>query len=282
MTHLLSRMKILHVSDLHSNLSWLDWLNRAAAEYDLVCVAGDLLDANRPDTIADQMREVSAVINRISANIAICSGNHDMVHSDSHGPGALWVRDLGRTGVWTDGSFFEKSGRRFYCHPWILPVPAAQEQDIWIIHSPPEGTATSQDACGGFDHGDFDLAELCKSGRGPAIALCGHIHEPRSWHDTLGRSLILNPGVSNDPSLPAHIVVDLEQGTATRHFPGHAPEMIRLHERTAKEVMRNRSARDVDKLLEITVSNQRAEGIHMTPVEIEQARLRLRRLLNER
>lgn len=281
--HLFGPMKILHVSDLHSNLAWFNWLVCAAADYDLICLAGDLLDAGQPDTNADQMREISAILGRISTKLALCSGNHDMVHAEgeSEGHSALWVRDLARPGVWSDGDRFELLGRRFYCHPWMLPTPAASAGDLWIIHSPPQGAATSQVEGGDFDHGDFEFAEQCKSGRGPSIALCGHIHEPSAWHATLGRTLILNPGFSRDPSVPAHIVVDLVARTATRHLTGHAAETIRLSGTTARQVLQKRTVGEVNVLLATAVSNQRAEGIRMTPEEIEETRRRLMRLLYE-
>ncbi len=272
-------MKILHVSDLHSNPAWFAWLARVAAGYDLVCIAGDLLDAGQPDTIADQMRDIAAALGQISTKLAICSGNHDMVHADGDDHSALWVRALVRQGVWSDGDRFELFGRKFYCHPWIGPTPGASAGDIWIIHSPPEGTATSRNHGGDFDHGDFEFAELCKAGRGPSIALCGHTHHPISWHATIGGTLILNPGYSRDPAVPAHIVVDLVARTATRHMPGCESESIRLPVRSvAQQVLGRRTLAEIDSLLALTASNQRAEGIHLTTVEMEEARRRLRAL----
>ena len=37
-------MRVLLVSDLHYSLKQLDWVTANAAEYDLVVIAGDLLD----------------------------------------------------------------------------------------------------------------------------------------------------------------------------------------------------------------------------------------------
>ena len=275
-------MKILHVSDLHANLNWFDWLERSAASHGLVALSGDLLDAGRPDDMADQRREVSAIIRRISTKLVVCSGNHDMVPSEVEDPSALWVRDLRRPGVWSDGDRFELGGRRFYSHPWVLPLPAALAGDIWILHSPPEGTDTSQVEGRDFDHGDFEFSELCKSGWGPAIALCGHIHHPISWHARVGRTLVLNPGESPDPRIPAHIVIDLEQRIATRHMSGRAPETIRLPESSiAQQVLKRRTPDEIESLLALTVSNQRAEGIDMPPEEIEETRLRLMRRFHD-
>lgn len=276
------RMKILHTSDLHANLAWLEWIERNASNFDLVCLAGDLLDGGQPDTTADQMREIFARMGRISTPVAVCSGNHDMVHAtDCDEPSGLWVRDLRRTGVHSDGDTFTRGRWRFYCHPWVLPLPAATDGDIWIVHSPPESTATSRVEGGDFDHGDFEFAEMCKAGRGPSIAFCGHIHHPIAWHATLGRTLIFNPGHSSDPQVPAHIVIDLDGQTATRHLPGRGSETIRLSPHPTGPMIRKRTASEIESLLSLTISNQRAEGIRMTPEEIEEVRRRVMRLLHE-
>lgn len=269
-------MKILHVSDLHSSLNWFDWIRRVAVNYDLVCIAGDLLDAGRPDTMADQIKEVSAAIARISTRVAICSGNHDLVGDD---PSASWQRDLRCHEISCDGESFKAGKWSFRCVPWLSPLPAAADGDIWIVHAPPESTTTSQVEGGDFDHGDFEFSELCKSGCGPSIALCGHVHHPISWHANVGRTLVFNPGESPDPYTPAHIVIDLEQRIATRYMPGRESESIQLPASSAaQQVLKRRTPGEIESLLALTVSNQRAEGIHLTEAEIEEIRRRLRRL----
>lgn len=271
-------MKILHVSDIHGNLNWLGWVSRAAADYDLVCLAGDLLDAGRPDTVSEQIQSVSAAIRNISTTVAICSGNHDLA-GGADIPSALWMHELRLPAVWVEGNSFKIGKRQFLCHSWLSPLHAAGEDDIWIIHAPPEGTATSLTTQGDFDHGDFEFSELCKSGRGPSIALCGHVHYPISWYASVGRTLILNPGESPDLRVPAHIIIDLEQRIATRHMPGRASDSIRLAElSTAQHVLKRRTQDGIESLLALTVSNQRAEGIYLTDAEIEETRRRLRRL----
>ncbi len=271
-------MKILHVSDLHANLHWFDWIHRVAASYDLVAISGDLLDARRPDAIVDQMREISAAVARISGTVAICSGNHDFV-GRADIPSASWMHDLALPGVWVDGNSFQIGTRHFLCHSWLSPHPSADEGDIWIVHAPPEGTAVSQTEEGDVDHGDFEFRELCKADRGPSIALCGHIHQPLSWYASVGRTLVFNPGESPDPYVPAHIVLDLTQRVATRHMPGREPESIRLPGLlTAEQVLSSRTPAKIESLLALTVSNQEAEGIHMTEAEIEETRRRLRQL----
>lgn len=48
-------MRILLVSDLHYALPQLDWLVRVTPNYDLVVVAGDLLDISSPVAIDAQV-----------------------------------------------------------------------------------------------------------------------------------------------------------------------------------------------------------------------------------
>ena len=73
-------MRILLVSDLHYTLKQLDWVVSVAADYDLVVVAGDLLDIAsivEPDA---QIAVVLEYLARIAAKTTVvaCSGNHDL------------------------------------------------------------------------------------------------------------------------------------------------------------------------------------------------------------
>jgi len=73
-------MRILLVSDLHYTLKQLDWLVTAAADHDVVVVAGDLLDiASRVEPDA-QIAVVLEYLARMAAKttVVVCSGNHDL------------------------------------------------------------------------------------------------------------------------------------------------------------------------------------------------------------
>jgi Icc-related predicted phosphoesterase len=37
-------MRILLTADMHNNQRWFRWLEKHAQKYDLICIAGDLLD----------------------------------------------------------------------------------------------------------------------------------------------------------------------------------------------------------------------------------------------
>ena len=224
-------MRILHCSDFHANRGWFHWLAQVVPQYDLVCFSGDLLDMGSPETIRCQQAEIKKTLGAIATPFAICSGNHDMVHSDLHPEGARWVRDLKRQNLWVDGERFRLGGHNFYCQSWNEPIPAAQPGDIWIIHSPPEGCPAAVSKYAG-DVGDFEFSQLCLNGGGPRLALCGHVHSPLSWNSVLGGTQVFNPECNATDPCPAHIVVDLTAGTATRHGPG-LPEETVLLTRTA-------------------------------------------------
>jgi predicted MPP superfamily phosphohydrolase len=73
-------MRILLVSDLHYSLKQLDWVVAHAGDYDLVVVAGDVLDiASRVEPDA-QIAVVLEYLARMAAQTTFvaCSGNHDL------------------------------------------------------------------------------------------------------------------------------------------------------------------------------------------------------------
>jgi DNA repair exonuclease SbcCD nuclease subunit len=72
-------MKLLITADLHFRLHWFRWLIEQAPDFDLVCIAGDLLDMLKTETRLEQAREVTRLIRELGdiVPIAVCSGNHD-------------------------------------------------------------------------------------------------------------------------------------------------------------------------------------------------------------
>ena len=73
-------LKILIVADLHYALPQFDWLVAAAPAYDLVILAGDMLDISSP---VDPGTQIVVVLNylkqlRSLTQIVVCSGNHDL------------------------------------------------------------------------------------------------------------------------------------------------------------------------------------------------------------
>lgn len=62
-------MKILHLADLHMNSNWLGWVTEEATRFDLVVLAGDLLDAFANRSMADQANAVSEWLIRVDCPV---------------------------------------------------------------------------------------------------------------------------------------------------------------------------------------------------------------------
>ncbi len=102
-------MKILITADLHYQEHWFRWLLDRAADYDLICIAGDLLDMFSREPRIVQAREVGRWIRELVkvTRVAICSGNHDDAGrqiSADRAPVYEWLVALGKEpNIITDG-----------------------------------------------------------------------------------------------------------------------------------------------------------------------------------
>jgi predicted MPP superfamily phosphohydrolase len=72
-------MKLFLTADLHYRIHWFRWLIEEARNFDLICIAGDLLDLFRSETRMEQAREVQTLVKELAdiVPVPICSGNHD-------------------------------------------------------------------------------------------------------------------------------------------------------------------------------------------------------------
>jgi Icc-related predicted phosphoesterase len=219
-------MRILHCTDLHASDAAYCWLINQSSRYDLVCLSGDSLDLNPYRLPEGQIERVVARINQITVPVAICSGNHDNFPAyDGRLADARWMQGLKRPMLWMDGEKFEIEGHRFRIFPWMGAVPPSADQDeIWLMHAPPDLSPTSI-VRGGVDFGDFSLGELCRSSAGPRLILSGHVHDRVSWIAKIGRTWCLNPGCDPKASVPNHIAIDLSRSHAV--FYGSAESLGR-------------------------------------------------------
>jgi predicted MPP superfamily phosphohydrolase len=55
-------MRILHVTDLHADSLWFDWVANHCGRYDLLAISGDLLDAFSKVPLVEQVHAVQAII----------------------------------------------------------------------------------------------------------------------------------------------------------------------------------------------------------------------------
>lgn len=223
-------MRILHCTDFHSKKVWFDWLVDQAPHYDLVCLTGDHLDLFEIHRIDDQLRMVKAALRRITTPLALCSGNHDSFN----GPPApisllraVWLNDLRRPGLWSDGDAFMLDGLRLRCIGWDALLPTSVAEEIWLFHAPP---ASSLVASGSDESeaGDEILDQLCLAGEGPQIVLSGHQHNPRRWACRVGSTWCLNPGHNSHATVPNHIVIDTRAKTASLRIDNQTRATVAL------------------------------------------------------
>ena len=226
-------MRILVVSDLHYRLPHYDWLVAAAAQVDVVAIAGDLADVVSPVPHEVQTVVLSELPRRLAARTAVvvASGNHDL-----DGPGA--PRRAGRrlaAPLRAPPAAPRRLQRRHRRHPLHrLPLvgrpghprrgrrpagAAAVDRParwVWIYHAPPAGTPLCNDGRRTFP--DQELADWIAEHR-PEIVLCGHIHQAPwatggSWHARLGDTWVFNAG-KQIGTVPPHITIDTDAGTAS-------------------------------------------------------------------
>ncbi|MCA1783492.1 MAG: metallophosphoesterase [Dermatophilaceae bacterium] len=225
-------MRILSVSDLHYRLPHYDWLVGAAADVDVVVLAGDLANVVSPVPLDVQSVVLTAYLKKLSehALVLASSGNHDL-----DGPGAQgeqvagWLHQVHDDRIVVDRTTKDVHGVRFTVCPWWdgpltrddvgaqLAAAAADRPDlwVWVYHSPPAGTVLASD--GRREFPDHDLAAWIEEHQ-PDIVICGHIHQAPwvkggSWHARLGRTQVFNAGKQIGP-VPPHITFDTEARTA--------------------------------------------------------------------
>jgi Icc-related predicted phosphoesterase len=251
-------MKILHLSDLHFNQTWLDWATHKATNYDLVCVSGDLLDMFSRKGHFWGVITVKKWTERFPTNLALCSGNHDGSSPDRIPDTGLlpmlqaedrreaekllllerWMDALERPGLITDNRtrLVETASGPVVVTTlpynfWGQAPPKGLLKDggqlrkecnaPWIVlhHEPP-----SSELVGGF-FGNRGLSERIVS-YSPDFVLSGHIHlQPYrgDFAERLGRTWCFNPGAPDEigtaaAAEPNHIVIDTVESTATWHF----------------------------------------------------------------
>jgi Icc-related predicted phosphoesterase len=237
-------MKVLVVSDLHYALKQFDWVLRVAQEFDVVIIAGDLLDMSAHVDGRAQIVVVLKYLQRLSAmtKLVVCSGNHDLDARDADGERtAKWLGQLRKLNISSDGDSFVGGDMLFSICPWWdgqlarSRIAEQFERDAarrtgkwaWVYHAPPTGSATSWD--GRRAYGDEALAKWIGE-YAPDFVFSGHVHTAPfcpggSWIDRLGRTWVFNAGFQIGPA-PASLVLDtfekavLWSSTGRREYVG--------------------------------------------------------------
>ncbi|HXB02426.1 MAG TPA: metallophosphoesterase [Opitutaceae bacterium] len=222
-------MKILHLSDLHAVERFYAWVADEVrrTHYDALVVSGDLLDLladgpELPDDFTDlpfiqpQIKLVTDWAANLPADLPmfLCSGNHDKLADNHFLKEARWLLSLKRRNLFVDGDSTNLGYYNFECVGWgRVPIAATKLPKIVVSHSPPSPAPTGIDHLG-MDHGSPALSAHILLSWNDATVLCGHVHQPRRWHN-FGAIISLNPGADREAATPNHIVIDTDTRAAT-------------------------------------------------------------------
>lgn len=220
-------MRVLVAADIHYSLKQYDWLLAQAPSFDLVVLAGDLLEISSSVERRAQVIVVKTYLEQLAdkTRVAVCSGNHDLDGTDAAGEMvADWMRDLAPLGVAADHSTLRIGSTLVTICPWwdgpgtreAIAAQLAQaareprERWIWVYHAPPAESPVSWGGKRSFGDGELTrwIGEYA-----PDIVVSGHVHQSPfvsggSWADRIGPTWVFNTG-QQIGEVPAHIVFDL-------------------------------------------------------------------------
>jgi Icc-related predicted phosphoesterase len=226
-------MKCLITADLHYTLKQYDWVTRVAPEFDLVILAGDLLDIA---STVDGRAQTVVVLNYLKrlkskTRLFVCSGNHDLDSHNADGERvAKWFAKIRALGIVADGDSFEMDGVLFtICAWWDGPLTrkAVGEQLArdaekrqgkrwaWVYHAPPSNSPTAWSGQRYF--GDDALKDWIDTYK-PDFVFSGHVHpspftERGSWIDRVGDTWVFNAGHELAPE-PPHVILNIAENEA--------------------------------------------------------------------
>ncbi|MCP3988055.1 MAG: phosphohydrolase [Actinomycetia bacterium] len=225
-------MRLLLTSDLHYRLPQLDWVLEQGSAFDVVVLAGDLLDLASAVPLESQIVVLQTYVAKLAetTTVVVCSGNHDLTSRNDHGEKAAgWIEAMGHDAV-VDWSRLDHDGVRITVCPWWdgpitrSEVEAQLEADaegrpgrwIWIYHFPPDESPVSW--TGRRHIGDPDLNAWIARFR-PDLVLSGHIHDSPfhdggSWLATVDDTAVVNAGAQPGP-VPPHAIIDSSAGSAS-------------------------------------------------------------------
>lgn len=224
-------MKIVLLADLHANRDWYEWLVAQTPQYDLISVAGDLLDIFAVDESGQIGYLRNTWLPAMLANgvpVAISSGNHD-------GSAVMWLSYISQIDrVIGDSStqlVIIPSGeqiivstipyyRSFQQHDpetralWEQGANLREKENVpWLVlHHEPTTALAERDTIVAHH-----LADGIDKYR-PDFVGCGHFHRAAetSFAHHVGHTWVFNAGQRLDAPKPNHIILDTAAMTATR------------------------------------------------------------------
>jgi Icc-related predicted phosphoesterase len=220
-------MRILAVADLHYALRQFDWVGEHLENFDLLVLAGDLLDLGSAVDLDVQEVVVEKYLRKFARQrmLLSSSGNHDIQETAADGErAATWMESLRSPTLKPDYESYQSGEVLFTICPWWdgpdtrarteqrLMADAVKPKHtwIWLHHNPPLGTPVAW--TGKEDGGDPVALEWIRLYQ-PDFVFSGHIHNAPfyaagSWHTRIGKSVVFNAG-KQPGGEPTRIILDL-------------------------------------------------------------------------
>ncbi len=220
-------MRILAIADLHYALRQFDWVGEHVENFDLLVLAGDLLDLGSAVDLDVQEVVVEKYLRKFARQrmLLSSSGNHDIQELLADGErAASWMESLRSPKLKPDYESYQSGDILFTVCPWwdgpdtrarteqCLMADAAKPKKtwIWLHHNPPLGTPVAWTGReGGGDPVALEWIQLYQ----PDFVFSGHIHNAPfyaagSWHTRIGKSVVFNAG-KQPGGEPTRIILDL-------------------------------------------------------------------------
>jgi Icc-related predicted phosphoesterase len=225
-------MRILALADLHYALRQFDWVGEQLENFDLLVLAGDLLDLSSAVDLDVQEVVVEKYLRKFASRriLLTASGNHDLENTTADGERvAGWMESLRSPSLKPDYHSYQDGDVLFSVCPWWegpearakaeshLSADAAKEKKtwIWLHHNPPLGTPVAW--TGREDGGDSVALDWIQRFQ-PDFVFSGHIHNAPfyaagGWHTRIGKCVVFNAG-KQPGGEPTRIILDLAKRRA--------------------------------------------------------------------
>lgn len=190
-------MKILVFTDNHADLESIQIVATKATEVDLIICLGDI------SWFEEGMDEMLTAINSLPKPVILLHGNHERLdalkeaaktcsnihvsHEEVIEIGDFDFLTFGGDGFSRISPEFESTKEKF------KQKIRDAKKTILLLHGPPHNT-TLDIPFAEYHSGSISYRVFIEEVQ-PSLVLCGHIHECEGRVDTIGESIVMNPGL---------------------------------------------------------------------------------------
>lgn len=193
-------MKVLVFVDYHDQKEYYKSLSKKAEYADLILGAGDY------SMFGNNLRKIMKDFDNFGKPCLFIHGNHEseeeMIESTKGLKNIKWIhKEIVKKGDYKilayGGGGFERRNEEFEA---FVKKEKVDDKTILLVHGPPYETI--QDTVyPGMHSGNISYKEFIRE-KQPGLVICGHIHETAGLSQTIGKTIILNPG-------PEGVLLDL-------------------------------------------------------------------------